>query len=535
MAYLAIWPMETLSGSEIRLLAGRTASNHVRLSWNSEVGKLYRPIAATNLAGPWQKTLAPVAATAAETQALAASDQAGSQWFRVAELPLDGAFRLPNRNPISGTVVLEVVGLSASNQIRYLGLLDITGNHTNLLDWIDGRNPASRTFTVNTAHLKNGPHHLQLELIDDHGDPSSSAVHLAYSEVTEMVVTNAISVVSDRETEWKRHLRFLPNAASGTWWAFATNDQNALVQSTNRSIAGSTNAVGEITFEDKTVSFTNSYRSAYFDYAIWVSPAPGLTNRYSFRSPTVPKREAYEGLVVEQWLAPFNANPVRRDHLDGMFESMLFEMTRFSDHFDFVTQTYGARPDEWNLVYGPFEWETCSNYLAGAFGSAPTHLYFWGFGGPDQIGLNVPWSEEFWGLSTATLSSFSRAHRLHFVFFDGFNHPRSLIRLLTGITKNRTRADLMREGQRPRAAFYFEGLDFSRYAGQDDLSREDSEFRQFFIETMWASTPLSGIYPGRPMDVNLGLIKARYPALMEKLRWIGSVTNVFIDEIEIGE
>lgn len=506
------------SGAQVKVNLQKTGPQALTLSWPSQTDTLYRAISATNVAGPWKKSFSPILGDGA-AKSIAIPITKNAEYFKLMELPLDGSLSLNEGQQLSGTVTIDVTALSANqSDIHSIGLWDIFEGRTNVLDYIDLRDPARRSFEVNTVHMRNGAHQFQLELVNEGG--------MEYSEVTKVNVTNALSVVSQIPTEFARYLEIVPYIANGSYSVVVKNDLGAVVQSTNRPIAGVLSTNGTIAFKDGSVRFDNNYSSQYFDYEIEVTPAGGTPNTYSFRSPTISSFDTMEGTAIAQ--IPDGVGIDAYPTIDLMMLDIMNHHSIFSDPFFFDSLQREASNEKWNVV-GEFGYNIVNDYLKGVYGRGPSHGHFLCPGGADYLGTRT--ENRDLSLSTATLNGLSLSNRMVFVWFDGFNMPRSLLAQLTGITdlaKKSSRATLIKEGRRPKFVLFWRDTPF-KYTPGTDITAEHSAFVQDMYKELWKLD----LFGDTEQTIGSALNKMRqlHPAIMGKLGLAGDYDNMFIEEV----
>lgn len=501
------------SYAAVRIGLTRTGPSTLSLTWTSSPGVVYRAVSSTNAQGPWRKSFSPVLGTGLQ-QSISIPRNKTAEYFRLIESTQDASIDLAPQQLVSGVVTIDISALASSGEILSIALWDIFGNTTNVLDYIDIRNQTRRTFTINTAHLRNGTHGLQLELM--------SGSLPWYSDITSVRSTNAIAVVSQIPTEFMRYLEFVPHATNGTYSIIVTDDRGVTVQSTNRTMSGTLTTNGTIVFKDGAARFTNVYSSTYFDYEIGTVVGQ-VTNRYWFRSPTIGTFDWMEGTVIGQ--VPLELD-IESSELDAMLLVPTIEFGSQGDLFMFDTRVRETTADRWNVL-GDSTYEVCNDYLLGIYGRAPSHVHFYGDGGTDYLAVRSTNKTE--GVSTATLRNLGLSNRPVFLFIDGCSVPRSLVAHLSGITDlgaRWSRQDLLREGRRPHVACYWRNTPFPY---QDaDISLQHRQFITDLYTELWKPDFIG--LPEQTIDVALARIRLRYPTLMNELVVIGSSVGMFIDE-----
>lgn len=518
IAFITITSLHLFGGESLaqtKLSLKKTGPQTLQLSWPSKDGKVYRTMSATNIAGPWSKILLPIMGDGEETNvSLPALKKA--EYFRIAELPLDGALSLSKGELLSGTITIDITTLTSVGEIQSIGLWDIFAGATNVLDYIDLRDPARRSFVVNTVHMQNGLHYFQLELVNG-GDVSCS-------EMVSIIVTNAVSVVSQIPTEFMRFLEFDPHIVSGTYSVVVKDDRGVIVQSTNGSIAGALSTNSSLIFKDDSVRFNNNYASTHFDYEISVTNSDGDSSGYSFRSPTISSYDWMEGTAVAQ--LPDGSTQDSFPEIDYMLLFIMNYHSLYSDPFFFDSLQRETTNEKWNYI-GQSGFKVLNDYLIGKYERGPSHGHFLCHGGADYLGSRT--ADVQYGVSTLTLNTMSLSNRMSFVFIDGFNMPRSLLTHMTGITdvsKRSSRADLLREGRRPRLVFYWKDTPFPYAPGQDI-----TEAHRIFVLDLYGELwkPMFG-YPFQTIDLVLGKMRQKYPDIVDRLGMAGEYGNMFIDE-----
>ncbi|MEK7646617.1 MAG: hypothetical protein AAB381_02900 [Patescibacteria group bacterium] len=496
----------------VRIGLTRTGPQTLSLTWPSSPNVIYRVQSSTNAHGPWKKSFSPVLGNG-QQKSIPLPSPKPMELFRLTELSIDSSIDLTEDHLLSGTVQIDITALATSGDIQSIGLWDIFRSTTNVLDYIDIRDPSRRSFTVNTAHLRNGTHGLQLELITPN--------LISYSDMVPVRSSNAIAVVSQIPTEFMRYLEFVPHATNGTYSVIVKNDQGTMVQSTNRNMAGSLSTNGTIVFKDGSARFTNIYSSAYFDYTI-TTVVGQTTSTYSFRSPTVSVFDWLEGTVIGQVPAELD---IETSELERMLLAPTVNFGFWGDMFIFATQTRETTVESWNML-ADSTYEVCNDYLLGSYGRAPSHVHIYSSGGTDYVGSRSTNKTE--GVSTATLQSLSLSNRPTFLFLDGCSVPRSLAAHLSGITDlgaRWSRADLLREGRRPHVVFYWKDTPFP-YQEADVSVRHRSFIADLYTE-LWKPDFIG--LPAQTIDVALAKMRQRYPGPMSELYRMGS-TDIFIDE-----
>lgn len=224
-----------------------------------------------------------------------------------------------------------------------------------------------------------------------------------------------------------------------------------------------------------------------------------------------------EGAVVEQEITPRSAmNPTNRFYLDIALWKTMFHLQSHSTAFNFSTLEREAAPETWNTIKPDSDhWGTLRTYLNGQYGRAPSHLH-------------IRLTEDRLEWLANTVRDVDPTNRLTFLFIDGCNASSNLIESLglpVGVT---TRADLKREGLRPRMVFYWEGADFS-----GGMSQEMCVFTRFFYEALWQDNIWGD--PCFTIEKQLEIVRQRYPEIMTHLRVAGSYVGVRVDEILLSD
>jgi hypothetical protein len=500
--------------SAVRLNLTRTGQHRLALTWPSSTGVIYRTLNSTNANGPWDKTFSPVLGNG-QQKSISIPANKHVEYFKMTEVPLDGSTSLTNGQSMTGTTTINITALVSSGDILSIGLWDIYGNTTNVLDYIDIRDPSRRSFMVDTVYMRNGQHRLQLELIAQNT--------VAYSETVSVVVTNAISVVSQVPTEFMRYVEFLPYTTNGRYSVIVRDDQGLTVQSTNRTMSGALSTNGTLVFRDGSARYTNVYSSTYFDY--FVTLIIGSTSyTHTFRSPTVQVFNWMEGTVIAQ--VPDGIITIEESELDVMLLNIITYFNVWGEPFFFDTLRRESSNERWNIL-SPSTYNICNEYLKGSYQRAPSHVHFYGIGGPDYLSMRT--SDSYEGISTATLSGLSLSNRPTFIFFDGFALPKSILTVMTGMTDisfRLSREDLLRLGRRPRVVFYWKENPFP-YTGEDVSVAHNTFITDLYTE-LWAPD-FTGL-PAQTIDVALAKLRIRYPDIMNKLGVAGSFVNMYIDE-----
>ncbi len=501
-----------------QLKINRTPTSDLSLNWNSVTGLVYRTYVSGQGTTNWSKFEAHSVATSTVSR-LNISPSASSAYYKVAESPLEGSFLYKPSNTVSGVIQIPIfTSRTTTNRIQSIALLERRGMDVNVLDIIDSRAPANRVFPLDTARLRNGTNHLELEIVDRKGPLTSEDPQVSNSETLTLVVSNKISVLSDPETEFRWYIRFATPFQFGSWDLFI-DDHSGTPSIMSGELPGDGS---EIEISDPNVgnNFAHSYNTPYLDFQLSVFENYATEHVYSFRSRVVSAPPKYEVCILNQ-----DSYALTGPRFVQMMQTVLDTSTVVPNHFDINTLTRDPFPETWNNIVSPTHWQVCNDYLNGQYVRRPSHLYYFGYVGSDWLGQFQPNSDE--GVSLATLEE-NPPHYLSFVILDGGNIPLTLVKRLIGTTRNMSLAQSIREGKRPHFAITWSGRRFSELVYDNDLDLRQAQFMTKLHELAWELDVL--LYTTKRMSSVLSQLQAQYPDIMPYLRVYGC-SEMYADQL----